>query len=84
MKGINPLYFKLINSTTILLILVPSMLHTVDFKTAISVAILLGAIILIVIYYNWKKISKINKGKIIKSVKGKIGNWGLSNVSVGE
>ncbi|WP_421078219.1 hypothetical protein Mjas_02515 [Methanothermococcus sp. Ax23] len=75
MKGINPLYFKLINSTTILLILVPSMLHTVDFKTAISVAILLGAIILIVIYYNWKKISKINKGKIIKSVKGKIGNW---------
>lgn len=37
-------------------------------------AILLGAVILIVLYYNWKKISKINKGKIIKSVKGKIGN----------
>jgi len=75
MKGINPLYFKLINTATILLILVPLMLHTVDFKTAIFVAILLGAIILIGIYYNWKKISEIDKGDIVKSVKGKIGSW---------
>ncbi len=75
MKGINPLYFNIIKSATILLILVPLILHSIEFKTAVIIAVVLGLILMAIIYINWKKISKIDKGKVIKSVKGKIGSW---------
>jgi len=76
MKGINPFYFYLTKGIGIAgLVFLPLYAHIVDFKSAIVVGLLLIIIYTVFITYWWKKISKINKGKIIKSTKGKIGSW---------
>jgi fatty acid desaturase len=76
MKGINPFYFYLTKGIGIAgLVFLPLYAHIVDFKSAIVVGLLLIIIYTVFITYWWKKISKINKGKIIKSVNGKIRSW---------
>ena len=75
MKGINPFYFYLSKGIIVGMVFLMVYNDIVNFKWAIIVAFLLIIVIVAFMTYQWKKISKINKGKPIKSAKGKIGSW---------
>ena len=76
MRGVNPYYTYQIKGVAIWIIfLLFYLIKVLTFKYVAIVAFLLIAGIFAFMGYEWKKISKINKGKIIKSTKGKIGSW---------
>jgi hypothetical protein len=75
MKGINPFYFYITKSIIAGSIFLLFIIGKMDITYLITSIVLLLIVMLILISHERKEILKIDKGKPIKSTKGKIGSW---------